>query len=590
MALDGIVVASIAHELNEVLINSKIEKIHQPEADEIIIALRGQGKNLKLLLSSSSQFPRVNLTTLAKENPLAPPSFCMLLRKHLSGGRITGIQQPEFERIIRIEIEAYDELHVLKTKYLIIEIMGKHSNIILVEGGTNKILDSIKRVSFDISRYRQVLPGLIYQMPPSQEKANPLTSLTFQEFKDVLQPYMQITIMKGIYSAFTGISPLISREICYAADITENTPLLGLEDTELMRLFQSFNSIMQFVINKEFKPIIYVDEDLNKFIDFNVIPLKHLAYYSPQYMETVGNMLETFYQARDKKDRLHQRSTDLRKSLQLKLDRLYNKIDNLQKDLVKTEKAEEFKVKGDLITANIYQLKEQKTDTIAVINYYDVEMPEINIEIDKKLTPTQNAQKYYKQYNKFKTAVIEVNKQMELSKEEITYLENILISIEHATHLTDLEEIQAELVETGYVKRRVLKKAPPLKKSTYLRYLSSDGLLIYVGKNNIQNDEITFKIASKEDIWLHVKDMPGSHVVVKLQEDELPDQTLLEAATLAAFYSKGKNSSKVSVDYTQRKYVRKQSGAKPGMVTYDNFKTVIVDPDSVMVSRLEEVK
>ncbi len=586
MALDGLVVAAIVHELRQSLINSKIEKIHQPEADEIIIAIRGQGKNLKLLLSSSSQFPRIHLTQLAKENPLSPPSFCMLLRKHLSGGRIVGVHQPDFERIIRIEIESYDELHILKTRFLIIEIMGKHSNIILVDGETNRIMDSIKRVSFDISRYRQVLPGLGYQMPPSQEKTNPMENIDLEKFIALLQPYRQTPIYKGIYSAFTGLSPLISREICFTAGISESTPLLGLEEGELKALYHQFISIMHRVRQNDFSPVIYMDEKAHRLVDFNALPLEHLSYYNAKFMSSAGEMLETFFEAKDKKDRLQQRSIDLRKSIQVKLDRLYNKIENLNKDLTKAEKAEDFKIKGDLITANIYQLKEQKVDSITVINYYDFAMPEITIEIDKRLTPNQNAQRYYKQYNKLKTAVIEVNKQIELSMEEIAYLENILISLQHATHLSDLEEIKVELAETGYVKRKILKKAPPLKKSSYLKYLSSDGLLIYVGKNNIQNDEITFKIASKEDIWLHIKDMPGSHVIVKLQDDQLPDQTLFEAATLAAFYSKGKGSTKISIDYTQRKFVRKQPGAKPGMVTYDNFKTVIVDPDEAMVAKM----
>ncbi len=587
MALDGLVVAAITHELRQSLINSKIDKIHQPEADEIIIAIRSQGKNLKLLLSSSSQFPRLHLTSLAKENPLAPPSFCMLLRKHLSGGRIIGIHQPDFERIIRIEIEAYDELHILKTKFLIIEIMGKHSNIILVDGESNRVMDAIKRVSFDISRYRQVLPGLSYQMPPSQEKANPLADIDLDQFIQLLQPYKQTPIYKGIYSAFTGLSPLISREICFTAGIPDDTPVLGLAEKELAAIYHQMIKIMHQVKQNEFSPVIYMDEKANRLVDFNVLPLEHLSYYQADFIASPSQMLEAFFEARDKKDRLQQRSIDLRKSIQVKLDRLYHKIENLNKDLTKAERAEDFKLKGDLITANIYQLKEQKADSITVINYYDPAMPEIIIEIDKKLTPNQNAQKYYKQYNKLKTSIIEVNKQISLTMEEIAYLENILISLQHATHLSDLEEIKAELAETGYIKRRVLKKAPQLKKSTYLKYLSSDGLLIYVGKNNIQNDEITFKIASKEDIWLHVKDMPGSHVIVKLQDGQLPDQTLLEAAILAAFYSKGKGSTKISVDYTQRKFVRKQVGAKPGMVTYDNFKTVLVDPDEAMVAKMK---
>lgn len=589
MALDGIVVAAIANELRSELSNGKIEKIYQPESDEIIIAIRGRGKNLKLLLSSSSQFPRAHLTGFTKENPLVPPSFCMLLRKHLSGGRIVDILQPEFERILRIQIEAYDELHVLKTRFLIIEIMGKHSNIILVDGETNKIIDSIKRISFDISRYRQVLPGMKYEMPPAG-KQNPLQPITFEDFMASLRQHMNSPVYKAIYNSFTGISPLISREVCFVAGVSEDTPILGLENAAMLKIFEAYSNIINQVKRNSFQPVIYFDKKAQGFVDFTVLPLEHLAYYSSKKMDSVGLMLESFYEAKDKKDRLQQKSFDLRKSLQLKLERLQNKQANLKQDLVNAERAEEYKLKGDLITANIYQLSEQKADTISVINYYDPDMPQITIEIDKKLTPTQNAQRYYKQYNKFKTAVVEVNKQLELTKEEIIYLENALISLQHSTHLTDLEEIQAELASTGYIKRKPQRKGPQLKKAVFLKFLSSDGLEIFVGKNNLQNEEITFKIAAKEDIWLHIKDMPGSHVVVKLQDGSMPDQTLLEAATLAAYYSKGKNSSKLPVDFVQRKFVRKQPGAKPGMVTYDNFKTIIVNPDEAIVAKLQQIQ
>ncbi len=589
MALDGIVVASTIKELKSLLSGNKIEKIHQPEADELIFSIRSQGKNLKLLLSSSSQHTRVHFTNIAKENPIAPPNFCMLLRKHLQGGRIVGVEQPHFERIIKLTIEAYDELHVIKQKHLIVEIMGKHSNIILVDGETNRIVDSIKRVSIDISRHRQVLPGLTYELPPSQNKLNPLELDDLQQFKSSLSVNMKAQIHKSIYTAFTGISPLIAREVCYNANISEDAPVLAINEDGFEGLYRSFTQLIKLVKDEEFQPCLFIDDSVDKYIDFNVLTLNHLNYYRSEKFETTSQLLECFYQNRDSKDRMKQKTQDLRKNISLKVERLYNKLENLQKDLDKAEKAEECKVYGELITANIHLLKD-KLNEVKVINYYDPEMNEIVVPLDIKLTPAQNAQKYFKQYNKYKTAVTEVAHQMEISQEEINYLEQILISLEHVTQLSDIEEIQRELIETGYVKKKVGKKnTSNQKKSSYLKYLSSDGFEIYVGKNNIQNDEITFKVSGKNDLWFHIKDMPGSHTILKLTDNSYTDQALLEAATLAAYYSKGKNSTKVPIDYTLRKNVRKPSGAKPGMVIYDNFQTIYVDGDLSTIKDVKEI-
>ncbi|WP_026476426.1 Rqc2 family fibronectin-binding protein [Alkaliphilus transvaalensis] len=580
MALDGIVVASIVHELTSLLPGNKIEKIHQPEADELIIALRSQGKNHKLLLSSSSQHTRVHFTNVAKENPSVPPVFCMFLRKHLQGGRIVSIEQPNFERIIKFVIESYDELNILKQKHLIVELMGKHSNIILVEAETNRILDSIKRVSFDVSRQRQVLPGLTYTLPPAQNKLNPLLIENLDGFKEGLTPNMSSPVYKVIYSSFTGISPLIAREICFNANVSDDQPLLALDEADYQKLFHSFKNLMTIVKKGTFIPSLYIDDATGKYVDFNVLGLNHLSYYRTETYESPSLLLESFYQNKDSKERMKQRTQDLRKNISLKLERLYNKIENLEKDLKNAEKAEECKVYGDLITANIHLLKDKEA-AVSVINYYDPDMKEITIPLDQKLTPAQNAQKYFKQYNKYKTAVKEVAHQREIAVEEINYLEQILISLDHVTQLADIEEIYTELIETGYVKKRATNKKNTgnIKKTSYLKYLSSDGYEIYVGKNNKQNDEITFKISGKNDLWLHVKDMPGSHTILKCQEGEYTDQALLEAATLAAYYSKAKNATKVPIDYTLRKNVRKQSGAKPGMVIYDHFQTVYVDGD-----------
>ncbi|MBU5677350.1 NFACT family protein [Alkaliphilus sp. MSJ-5] len=589
MALDGFVVAALTHELRSKLCNGRIDKIYQPETDEIILTARSGGKNHKILLSTNSNYPKVHFTNSSKENPATPPNFCMVLRKHLLGGRIIDILQPEFERMIKLVIESHDELNILKSKELIIEMMGKHSNIILVDSETNKIIDSIKRIPFDVSRYRQVLPGLEYAMPPSQDKVNPLKIVTKDEFNSIIKSKDQRTsLYKAVYSSFTGVSPLISMEICYRSSIDENIILSNLDEEMINIIYNSFVDIINMIKTNNFNPSIYYDDTTGKYVDFSSINITHLHYYEEQSLESSSEMLENFYLQRDSKERMKQRTHDLRKSVSIKLDRLYNKLSNLNKDLKKAHEAEKYKLYGDLITANIYQVVKGQEEA-ELTNYYDTDYSTVIISLDKRLTPAQNAQRYFKLYAKAKTALSQVNHQIEKTKEEVNYLEQILISIDQCTHISDIEEIRTELEETGFIKRRINKKGMSSnqnKKSNYLKYMSSEGFEILVGKNNKQNDEITFKVSSKDDLWFHVKDMPGSHVILK-QNDKTPgNSSILQAATLAAYYSKGKNSTKVAVDYTERRNVKKQSGAKPGMVIYDNYSTVLVDSDDKSIANI----
>ena len=587
MSFDGFVVSAIVEELNSLIPTGKIEKIYQPELDEINILFRSLGKNYRLLLSSHSNYSRAHLTNINKENPMTPPSFCMLLRKNLTGGRIISVSQPNFERIIQLDIEVLDELNIKKTKSLIIEMMGKHSNIILVDKETNKIIDSIRRISFDMSRFRQVFPGLPYETPPINDKLNPLHITSKEMMLNHLKREEQIPVYKSIYLYFTGVSPLLAREICHRAQIDMDTPIANLKEEELLSLFTSFQSIMELIKVKAFKPTIYEDLDKNKYVDYSAIEIDHFNLYEKISFESISMLLENFYSVNDHKERMKQKTQVLRKNVTIKLERLYNKIQNLQRDYNKALKGEKYKVIGDLITANIYRIEKGQAE-IEVENFYSEDLETIKIELDKRFTPSKNAQVYYKKYNKSKNALVEVDKQIKITNTEIRYLEQILISVDQCTSLQDLDEILTELIDNGYIKKKITKGKQQVRKgSGFLTYISTDGFTILVGKNNKQNEDVTFKQSTKTDIWLHVKDMPGSHVIIKLEDKELTDIALLEAATLAAYYSKAKDSSKVAVDYTERRNVKKPSGSKPGMVIYENYSTILVDSFEKDISKLK---
>lgn len=592
MSLDGIVTKSIVYELNNEILDGRIEKVYQPEEDEILLNIRSNGKSYKLLMSASSNNPRMYLTSYAKLNPTSPPMFCMLLRKHLQGSRITGISQASMDRIIHIDIEGYDELGVLSTKTLTIEIMGRHSNIILSEKHSGKIMDSIKRITLDISRVRQVMPGIIYSLPPSQNKLNPLLINTENLNHEIKNANEGIPVFKFIYTTYLGLSPLIAKEVCHRAKVNESTTLGELSSKETNDIINAFCELINDINDNKYNPTLIIDEDRCKVQAFSVINITQYDDLTKTHFDTISLVLENYFLTRDRLDRINQKSTNLRKLISTKLDRAVNKLAKQSQELLNAKEREKYKIFGDLITANIYRI-EKGIEEIELENFYSEDQSTIKIQLRKGLSPSQNAQKYYKRYNKLKSAYSFVTKEIAKTKKEIDYLEHILVNFDNCNTVEEMEEIHEELIDEGYVKKLSKGKVKKKKKieSNPRHYISSEGYDMYVGKNNKQNDYLTLKLSSKEDIWLHTKDIPGSHVIIKNKGEGMPpDKTLEEAAMLAAYYSKSKTSSKVPVDYAERRNVRKPNGAKPGMVIYDNNYTMYVTPKESEVAKIEKIE
>ncbi len=588
MALDGLVIHSLVNELSTKLIGGKVDKVHQPEDDEIVLYIRNNKENFKLVLSCSSSNPRVYIANdYKKENPIKAPMFCMLFRKYIQGGNIVNISQVGFERIIKISIDSLDELKEKTRKDIYIEIMGRHSNIILTHNSDNKIIDSAKRIPTSISRVRQILPGLTYELPPAQSKLNPLDNISKDSFIKSLKTF-DGPIFKGIYSKFLGISPVISKELCYRANINEKINTNDISEEDITSLYNEFISLFNNIINNIFSPCIVINEKLDKVIDFSCINLtlyNDLKFINKDSMSTI---LEDYYKTKDIKDRIHQRASDLKKSISVKLERLYHKQEKQEEELLEAENADIYKVKGELLTAYIYMI-EKGMDSVEVQNFYDPNYENVTISLNKNLTPSENAQKYFKKYNKLKTAKKEITSQIAINKEEIDYLENIILSIENCENLAELQDIKDELIRLGYSKSSGKLKS---KKETALttkphEFISSEGFKILVGKNNKQNDYLTLRIADPDDIWMHTKNIPGSHVIIKCAGKDVSEQTIYEGAMLAAYFSKSKMSSQVPVDYTKKKHVKKPSGSKPGMVIYETNSTMYVTPTEEMVASLK---
>ena len=587
MALDGLVVHSLASELHTKLIGGKVDKVHQPENDELVLFIRNNKENFKLVLSSSASNPRVYIANeYKKENPIKAPMFCMLFRKYIQGGIITDISQVDFERIIKISVESFDELKEKTTKDIYIEIMGRHSNIILTQN--NKIIDSIKRIPPSVSRVRQLLPNITYELPPAQDKVNPIKGISIKSFINTLREF-DGPIYKGIYSKFLGISPSVAKEICHRSNLTPSDKAEGKTRDELSALYRAFSDLFTKIKNDEYDPCIVIDESIDKVIDFSCINLSFLNKNKFIKNESISQIIEDYYKTKDFKDRVHQRTSDLRKSISIKLDRLYHKQKKIEKELKDADNADEFKIKGELLTSYIYMI-EKGMESVEVANFYDENYSNIIIPLNKNLTPSENAQKYFKKYNKLKTAKIELTSQISICNEEIEYLENIMLGIENCENLEELADIKDELIRLGYAKAPYRYKA---KKDVYAttkpnQFIIFDGFTILVGKNNKQNDYLTLRIADPEDIWMHTKNIPGSHVIIKCAGKEVPDETLYQAAMLAAFYSKGRMSSQVPVDYTMKKHVKKPSGSKPGMVIYETNSTIYVTPTEEMIVKLKK--
>ena len=589
MALDGLVIHSLAHELTTKLVGGKIDRVHQPENDELVLYIRNNKENFKLVLSSSASNPRIYIANdYKKENPIKAPMFCMLFRKYIQGGIITEISQINFERIIKISVESFDELKEKTTKDIYIEIMGRHSNIILVQN--SKIIDSIKRIPPSVSRVRQLLPNMTYELPPAQDKINPIKGTSIKSFINILREF-DGPIYKGIYSKFLGISPSVAKEICHRANLNPNDNGNDKTRDELSVLYRIFSNLFTNIKKDEYNPCIVIDENVDKVIDFSCINLSYLDGNKFIKNDSISQIIEDYYKTKDFKERVHQRTADLRKSISIKLERLYHKQKKIEKELRDADNADEFKVKGELLTSYIYMIQ-KGMESVEVANFYDPNYSNIRIALNKNLTPSENAQKYFKKYNKLKTAKIELTSQIAICNEEIEYLENIMLGIENCENLEELDDIKDELIKLGYAKApfryKAKKDIDPTTKPN--QFTSSDGFKILVGKNNKQNDYLTLRIADPEDLWMHTKNIPGSHVIIKCAGKEVPDNTLLEAATLAAYFSKARLSSQVPVDYTMKKHVKKPSGSKPGMVIYETNSTIYVTPTEELVVKLKNNK
>ncbi|EFE28658.1 fibronectin-binding protein [Filifactor alocis ATCC 35896] len=585
MALDGITLRSLVHEMKSKLVNGKIDKITQPEKDEIWLTIRNEKQNHKLLISANSSTPRIHFVNDAKkENPLTAPMFLMLLRKHIGNGTIKSVEQRSTERIVEISIDAYDELRVLKNKTLIIELMGKHSNIILVHTEDRKIIDSIKRVSLNISSVREVLPGLTYQYPPGHKKISPIHRLDEDEFRRLCSNFHS-EIYKLFYMSYEGMSPTISKEICYRANVESTEVASSLSEVKTEKLWGTFSRMMSRIEQHEYSPCIVIQRNPHTILDFSAVLLTHYETMELVEYQSIHTACEEFYFLKDRAERIQQRTSALRKKIQTRLDTLQHKTEKQNNEISSSMLLDKDKLYGELLTSYIYQIKTGMSE-ITLENFYSSN-EKITIPLDVQKSPSENIQRYFKRYQKSKNRIEELTEQLAIAQKEISYLENVLLSISQIETYDEISEIQDELAKQGYIRRMGNHKSKKETISSPMEFTSSDGTTILVGKNNTQNDRLTLKLSSPNDTWLHTKDIPGSHVIIRAKQQDISEKTLYEAAVLAAYYSKGKFSSNVPVDYTERKNVKKPSGAKPGMVIYVNNSTIYVTPEESVVEQLK---
>ena len=581
MAFDGTVIANIIYDMKRLLIGGRIYKIYQPETDELLLIIKNQKDTHRLLLSASASLPLVYFTSENKANPMTAPNFCMLLRKHISNGRIVDITQPGLERIVEIWIEHLNEMGDLCRKKLIIEIMGKHSNIIFLDD-KNMIIDSIKHISHQVSSVREVLPGRDYVYPPQQGKIA-IYDIDPAWFESSLLARPS-TIQKAIYGSLSGISPLMAGELCYRAGIDGGDAASSLSQDQTLALYGELVRLKTWLTDGSFRPqIIYQGQEP---LEFSSFPLLGYQDRESVLYDSISEVLEHYYAEKEVITRIRQKSTDLRKVVSNATERTAKKYDLQCRQLKDTEKRDKYKVYGELLHTYGYSAQPGQKE-LRCLNYYDGQ--EITIPLDPQLTAMENAKKYFDRYNKLKRTYQALDTLVEETHQELEHLESISNSLEIAREESDLAMIKEELTEYGYIKRHFTgnKKKQQKVKSKPFHYISSDGFHMYVGKNNFQNDELTFRFANGKDMWFHAKKMAGSHVIVKLETaDQLPDRTYEEAARLAAYYSKGKDAPKVEIDYTERRNLKKPPQAKPGFVIYHTNYSMSIEPD---ISSIQEL-
>lgn len=579
MAFDGITVAALVNELNTVLDmpDTRIYKIAQPENDELLLTLKTSNGQKRLLISASASLPLMYLTPQNKTSPMTAPNFCMLLRKHIQNGRIISVTQPSLERIIDFKIEHLNELGDLCTKHLIVEIMGKHSNIIFCDDNM-VILDSIKHISAQISSVREVLPGREYFIPDTTHKKNPLTTDKTTFYECIFS--QNVPAGKALYTSFTGISPLIAEDLVYRSRISSEICAKDIPVNEKEQLFIVFEDMISSIKNNKFSPVIIYNN--KEPLEFSALMLESYSSYTIKENESISYVLETYYADKNIYTRIRQKSSDLRRIVTTALERNRKKLYIQEKQLNDTKKRDKYKVYGELIHTYGYGIPEGSS-SFEALNYYTDEM--ITIPLDKDITPAQNAKKYFERYNKLKRTFESVTEQLEITKNEINHLESISISLDIALSEDDLMQIRQELADYNYIKKQKSSKKQKLTSKPF-HYVSSDGYDIYVGKNNYQNEELTFQFANGGDWWFHAKNIPGSHVIVKSNGNELPDKVFEEAGKLAAYYSKARGNDKVEIDYTLKKNVKKPNGSAPGFVVYYTNYSLVIDSD---ISNIKQV-
>ncbi|KAF1296074.1 hypothetical protein BAU15_12405 [Enterococcus sp. JM4C] len=567
MSFDGIFTHAMVQELQTQLLSGRLSKIHQPYENEVVLVIRARGKNQRLLLSAHPSYARVQLTEIAYGNPDTPPNFVMMLRKHLEGAILESIHQVENDRVIHFSFSKRNELGDLQDIVLVVELMGRHSTIILLNKETGKILDAIKHIGSSQNTYRSILPGVEYIAPPLQTQKNPFEA----DKEQVFHILSQADELSGSYlqQQFQGLGRDTADELAYRLKERPN---------EKMAVWAEFIAASQQV-----KPTLTVLGQKELFTPFEYESLKTQTGAALTHYETLSQLLDAYYGDKAEKDRVKQQGGELLRKMENELKRNQSKLKKREKTLADSENAEEFRREGELLTTFMTQVP-RGAEKVELENYYEENQP-IIIKLNPALTPNQNAQKYFQKYQKLKNAVKLIGKQIQETKEEIAYLESVLAQLEIAGPM-DLSVIKEELTEQGYIRKRKTKKQKQEKKSQPERFLSSDGTQILVGKNNLQNDQLTLKTARKTDHWLHAKDIPGSHVIIK--SDQPSDETIMEAAELAAFYSKFRHSAQVPVDVVQVKHIKKPNGAKPGYVIYENQKTVFVTPEETVVESLRE--
>lgn len=584
MALDGAFLKHLKKEIEETALGSRVDKIYQPNKDELIFFLRTKNYVKKLLISSrGTSSARIHFTEHVPENPKVPPMLCMLFRKKLGGAKLVGLRQASLERVLLLDFDAKNELSEPVILTLAVEIMGKYSNVILIDSDGN-IIDALKRVGPEMSSKRLILPGIKYNVPPAQNKISVLDTNEFEIINKIENSLNDVYLSKLLLKSIQGISPVVCREIEYLVFGYIDVPDKNLSNLELKKLNEVLSNLISTIKNVTGEPFMVYDKNKKplEFSFMNISQYENLGKVIK--MDTFSELLDEFYNERDKIDRMRVKSLDLTKILHTISDRISRKIVIQKSEADKCSDFNEFKVFADLINANLYNIK-SGADFVELSNFYDNNLSTVKIKLDPRLNASQNAQKYYKEYRKAKTAVYVLKEQIENSQKEFEYIASVMDELSRASSEDELDEIRNELYSQGYLKAR--RKSKISKKLKPIEYLSTDGFKILVGRNNTQNDELTLKMSKKNDIWFHTKDIHGSHTIIVTENKVPPSDTLIQAAILAAYHSKAKESSNVPVDYTEIRNVHKPNGAKPGMVIYEKNNTLYVTPDKSIIEKLK---